>query len=116
MSEWAKLPLWQRRLLVASGAGAGFAAVYNVPLGGALLALEVMLGTLALPFVLPALLASLTATAVAWIFLGNHPLYYVAPDPFPCLAAGIRGDHGTDHRAGGNRLGAADHGGQPPQA
>ena len=57
-AEWAKLPVWQRRLLVASGAGAGFAAVYNVPLGGTLLALEVMLGTLALPLVLPALLMS----------------------------------------------------------
>ena len=58
VSEWAKLPVWQRRLLVASGAGAGFAAVYNVPLGGALLALEVFLGTLVLPLVLPALLMS----------------------------------------------------------
>jgi hypothetical protein len=32
VSEWAGLPVWQRRLLVASGAGAGFAAVYDVPL------------------------------------------------------------------------------------
>ena len=43
------------------------AAVYNVPLGGALFALEVLLGSLALPLVLPALLTSLLATAVAWI-------------------------------------------------
>jgi CIC family chloride channel protein len=82
LAEWAKLPVWQRRLLVAGGAGAGFAAVYNVPLGGALLALEVMLGTLALPLVLPALLISLTATAVAWIFLGDKPIYHVLPDHF----------------------------------
>lgn len=75
-SDWAKLPLWQRRLLVAAGAGAGFSAVYNVPLGGTLFALEVLLGTVALPLVLPALLMSLTATAVAWLFLGNHVLFY----------------------------------------
>jgi H+/Cl- antiporter ClcA len=81
-AEWAKLPVWQRRLLVASGAGAGFAAVYNVPLGGTLLALEVMLGTLALPLVLPALLMSVTATAVAWIFLGDHPIYHVGAVSF----------------------------------
>ena len=31
---------------------------------------------------LPALLMSLTATAVAWIFLGNKPIYHVAPDHF----------------------------------
>ena len=33
LSDWAHLPVWQRRLLVASGAGAGMAAVYNVPAG-----------------------------------------------------------------------------------
>ena len=82
LSEWAKLPVWQRRLLVASGAGAGFGAIYNVPLGGALLALEVMLGTLALPLVLPALLMSVTATAIAWIFIGNQPIYQVGSVQF----------------------------------
>ena len=82
LSEWADLPTWQRRLLVASGAGAGFAAVYNVPLGGTLLALEVMLGTLALPLVLPAMLTCVTATAVAWIFLGTAPTYHVGTYTF----------------------------------
>lgn len=75
LSEWAGLPVWQRRLLVASGAGAGFAAVYNVPLGGALFALEVLLGTVALPLVLPALATSVIATTVAWITLGTGPTY-----------------------------------------
>ncbi len=65
----------QRRLLVAAGAGAGMAAVYNVPLGGALFALEVLLGSLALPLVLPALLTSLIATAVAWIVVPTHATY-----------------------------------------
>jgi CIC family chloride channel protein len=74
LSAWAGLPTWQRRLLVACGAGAGFAAVYNVPLGGALFAVEVMLGTVALPLVLPALLTAATSTAVAWIFLGHRQL------------------------------------------
>jgi H+/Cl- antiporter ClcA len=80
--DWAALPLWQRRLLVAAGAGAGFSAVYNVPLGGTLFALEVLLGTVALPLVLPALLMSLAATAVAWIFLGHAVLYHVPADRF----------------------------------
>ncbi len=74
-AEWASLPTWQRRLLVASGAGAGFAAVYNVPLGGTVFALEVLLGSLVLPLVLPALLTSVIATAVAWAFLGTSPSY-----------------------------------------
>jgi chloride channel protein, CIC family len=75
VAELEQLPIWQRRLLVASGAGAGFAAIYNVPLGGALFALEVLLGTVSLPFVLPALVMSVTATAIAWIVLGTHPIY-----------------------------------------
>lgn len=75
LSDWARLPTWQRRLLVASGAGAGFAAVYNVPLGGALFALEVLLGTLALPLVVPAITVSVIATAIAWIFLGTAHTY-----------------------------------------
>jgi chloride channel protein, CIC family len=77
LSEWAGLPEWQRRLLVACGAGAGMAAVYNVPLGGALFALEVLLGTLTLPLVLPALATSLIATAVAWLALGTKPTYAI---------------------------------------
>lgn len=67
----------QRRLLVACGAGAGMAAAYGVPLGGALFALEVMRGKLALRFVLPALFASLIATGVSWLALPNAPTYNI---------------------------------------
>jgi chloride channel protein, CIC family len=77
LSGWAQLPDWQRRLLVACGAGAGMAAVYNVPLGGALFALEVLLGTLTLPLVLPALASSVIATAVAWIAVPSRPTYTI---------------------------------------
>lgn len=73
------LPEWQRRLLVACAAGAGMAAVYNVPLGGAIFALEVLLGTITLPLVLPAVATALIATATAWIALPNRPTYFV-PD------------------------------------
>ncbi len=78
LGDRAKLPEWQRRLLVACGAGAGMAAVYNIPFGGALFALEVLLGTLALPLVLPALATALIATAVAWIEIPKAPTYLIA--------------------------------------
>jgi H+/Cl- antiporter ClcA len=71
----------QRRLLVACGAGAGMAAAYGVPLGGALFALEVLRGVLALRLILPALLASATATAVSWLMLPNAPTYIVPAYP-----------------------------------
>jgi len=67
----------QRKLLVACGAGAGMAAAYGVPLGGALFALEVLRGVLALRLVLPALLASLIATTVSWIALPDAPTYSI---------------------------------------
>ena len=67
----------QRRLLVACGAGAGMAAAYGVPLGGALFAVEVLRGALALRFVLPSLVTALVATGVSWAFLPNAPLYVI---------------------------------------
>jgi chloride channel protein, CIC family len=76
-SDRRRLSDEQRRLLVACGAGAGMAAAYGVPLGGALFALEVMRGMLALRFVLPALFTTLIATAVSWIFLPDAPTYVI---------------------------------------
>lgn len=67
----------ERRLLAACGAGAGIAAVYNVPLGGGLFALEVLLGVLALPFVLPAVAASVIGTGVSWLLIPNLPTFSV---------------------------------------
>lgn len=76
-----KLSDEQRRLLVACGAGAGMGAAYGVPVGGALFALEVMRGKLALRYVLPALFASVIATGVSWIALPDAPTYNIASFP-----------------------------------
>jgi H+/Cl- antiporter ClcA len=81
LSDRAHLSDEQRRLLVACGAGAGMAAAYGVPLGGALFALEVLRGVLALRLILPALLASAIATAVSWIALPNAPTYTIPAYP-----------------------------------
>ncbi len=75
LAIWRKLTPTQRRLLAACGAGAGMAAVYNVPLGGALFASEVLLGSISLPFVVPALLTALTAVTISWISLPNVTTY-----------------------------------------
>jgi len=78
-SHWLKLSPAQKRLLVACGGGAGLAAVYNVPLGGAIFTAEVLLGSFALPTVLPALACSLVATLVAWIYLPSTATYRDIP-------------------------------------
>ena len=72
----------QRRLVVACGAGAGMAGAYGVPLGGAVFALEVLRGVLALRLILPALLASAIATWVSWLLLQNAPTYVLPAFPF----------------------------------
>ena len=77
LSGWIGLPAGQRRIIAACGAGAGMAAVYNVPLGGALFALEVLLGTLSLSLIGPALATSLIATAVSWLMLPNDTTYHL---------------------------------------
>jgi chloride channel protein, CIC family len=78
LADRAALTDEQRRLLVACGAGAGMAAAYGVPLGGALFAVEVLRGVLALRLILPALLASACAAGVAWLLaMPNEPTYVI---------------------------------------
>jgi hypothetical protein len=47
----------------------------NVPLGGALFTAEVMMGSISLPIVLPALACSGIATATAWLYLPSRATY-----------------------------------------
>src|SRR5690606_10311790 len=61
------------RILIACGAGAGLAAIYNVPLGGTLFAVDVVIGlhilrqrlSTSLPIILSAFIASTIATLIA---------------------------------------------------
>jgi H+/Cl- antiporter ClcA len=75
LSQIARLTIEERRIMVACGAGAGLAAVYNVPLAGALFALEVLLQTFRISAVVPAITISTIAAYVAWIGLGDQTLY-----------------------------------------
>jgi hypothetical protein len=103
LSDRARLSDEQRRLLVACGAGAGMAAAYGVPLGGALFSLEVLRGVLALRLILPALLSASIATGVSWLALPNAPTYVI-----PAY-------RGADHGRRRGRLRASDRVGGSPQ-
>jgi hypothetical protein len=80
LSSWAGLSVQQRRLLVACGASAGLAAVYNVPLGGAVFTAEILRGSISLPVMLPALACAFIATATGWLYLPSHATYLGVPD------------------------------------
>ena len=66
-------------MITACGAGAGLAAAYNLPIGGGLFALEVLLGTLELPFAIPAIACSIIGSVASWLVLPRAPTYATAP-------------------------------------
>jgi chloride channel protein, CIC family len=72
-----RLTAAHQQLLIACGAGAGMAAAYNVPFGGAIFAVEVLIGTISLQSVTAAIVTSCIATATSWLFLPNLPTYTV---------------------------------------
>jgi CIC family chloride channel protein len=75
LSERAGLSARERSILVACGAGAGLAAVYDVPLSGAVFAVEILLAELTLATALPALATAAIATLVAQLVVPAGPLY-----------------------------------------
>src|SRR5262245_26162620 len=73
------LPAPLRRILLASAAGAGLAAVYNVPAAGVLLALGIVLKSWQPLAVLVAVATSSIATVTAWPISHGKPTF-VWPD------------------------------------
>jgi chloride channel protein, CIC family len=79
MGQRVDLPPHRLKILVGCGAAAGLAATYNIPIGGALFAMEVILGNFALEIFGPIVASSVIATLIARSLVGNEPLY-AAPD------------------------------------
>ncbi len=77
LSEKTGLNSRERRILVACGAGAGLAAVYSVPLGGAVFTVEILLAEASISTVVPALATAAIATLVAHLVVPTSPLYQV---------------------------------------
>jgi H+/Cl- antiporter ClcA len=78
VSTKAGLTVKETKIMIACGAGAGLAAVYNLPLGGAIFTLEVLFCTYSWSLLIPALITSAIATLVSWSGLGIESVYQVA--------------------------------------
>jgi len=73
-------------ILVGCGFAAGIAAAYNAPIGGALFALEVVLGTFTLETFGPIVVASAMGTLVSRALISRYTAY--APPPVDPLVSG----------------------------
>lgn len=65
----------QSRMIMAAAAGAGLAAVYNVPIAGAVFALEILLSRRTVGRVVSAFAMSAIATVTAWPVVTDRPVY-----------------------------------------
>jgi ABC-type multidrug transport system ATPase subunit len=71
------MPPWQRITLIAAGAGAGIAATFNAPVGGALFALEIIVNEISVRTLVPIIVATAAGTYVGRLFFGTHPSFII---------------------------------------
>ncbi|MGO9482751.1 MAG: chloride channel protein [Candidatus Kryptoniota bacterium] len=67
----------QMKSLVGCGAAAGLAAVFNAPIGGALFAMEVVIGSLNMQSFSPIIISSVFGTFISRSILGNKPIFVI---------------------------------------
>jgi CIC family chloride channel protein len=81
LAQWLKLSVQDRRILVAAGMGAGIGAIFRAPLGGALMAAEILyLHDLEVEALIPGLIASIVGYSVFGAIDGFEPIFGAQPE------------------------------------
>ncbi|GER84030.1 hypothetical protein KTAU_26670 [Thermogemmatispora aurantia] len=78
LAKFLHLDAYERRLAIATGIGAGIGAIFRAPLGGAVLAAEILYKEdLEVEALLPGLIASIVGYSVFGVFSGWSPIFAV---------------------------------------
>ena len=79
LSRRVKVSPERVRILTACGMAAGIAGAYNTPIAATLFVLEVVVGSFSMTLFGPAVVSAVISTVVVRFFLGDEPVYRVAP-------------------------------------
>eukprot|EP01037_Dinobryon_pediforme_P010237 gene10237-10307_t len=77
--KFFNLTPYEKTVLIAAGASAGIAAVFNSPIAGVLFSLEILIGEISIPTFIPLLIASATGVLVSEL-LYNGQLFHLVTD------------------------------------
>jgi CIC family chloride channel protein len=77
LGQIISMPVRQRAMLIASGAGGGIAATFDTPIGGVVFAIELMMPVVSPASLLYVALSCVTATYVGRSFFGVFPAFNV---------------------------------------
>jgi CIC family chloride channel protein len=81
LSGWLSLSPADRRIAVAAGIGAGIGAIFQAPLGGAVMAAEILyIHDLEVEALLPALIASIVGYSIYGSIEGFEPIFGAMPE------------------------------------
>ena len=81
VSRLARLNYKHSTLLLCCGAGAALAAIFKAPITGVVFVLEILMLDITAASVIPLLIASITATTIAFTFRGFDPILAVTLAP-----------------------------------